>query len=168
MFSQIIKFIRILSSETSPLQISAGFALAMVIGFTPLLSVHNVLVLLVLLMFRINLAAFLLSWGLFSAIAYLLDPAFHNVGLAVLNNPELSSIWTDMYNSSLWRLTGFNNTIVMGSLTVSLIAFIPMLIIGSLFIKYFRTVILEKINNSRLFNIIKSNKWFSRFVAVVE
>lgn len=168
MFSQIIKFIRILSSETNPVQISAGFALAMIAGFTPLLSIHNLLVLLVLLVFRINLASFLLGWGLFSAMSYLLDPVFHDVGRSVLANPDLLSAWTEMYNSSMWRLTQFNNTIVMGGLVVSLIAFFPMLFIGSLLIKQFRKVILEKINNSRLFKFFKSSKWFSIFVAVAE
>ena len=168
MFSQIIKFIRILSSETDPIQISAGFALAMIIGFTPLLSIHNLLILLVLLMFRVNLAAFLLSWGLFSGMAYLLDPVFHNVGQIILAYPDLVSTWTDMYNSSFWRLTRFNNTIVMGSLFVSLVAFIPMLLLGDFLIKHYRNVVLEKINNSRLFKFIKSSKWFSRFVAVAE
>jgi len=168
MFSQIIKFIRILSSETDPIQISAGFTLAMIVGFTPLMSIHNLVVLLVLLIFRVNLAAFLLSWAVFSGIAYLLDPVFHDVGKAILSYPNLVSIWTDMYNSSFWRITQFNNTIVMGSLAVSLVAFIPVLLLGNFLIKYYRNVILVKLSSSSLFIFIKSSKLFSRIVAAAE
>ena len=89
MFSQLIKFIRVLSSEAAPIQISFGFALAMIVGLTPLLSLHNVLVIFCLLLFRVNLASFLLAWAFFSGIAYLLDPVFHEVGKSILNYPQL-------------------------------------------------------------------------------
>ena len=168
MFTQILKFIRILSSETAPIQISAGFALAMIIGFTPLLSVHNLIILLMVLFFRVNLAAFLFGWTVFSGVAYLLDPVFQNLGQTILTQPDLSNVWTDMYNSSVWRLTRFNNTLVMGSLLVSLIAFIPMLLIGNFLINHYRHDVLKYMNNSRLFMVIKNSKLFSKFISLAE
>jgi len=168
MFTQILKLIRILSSETAPIQISAGFALAMIIGFTPLLSVHNLIVLLMVLFFRVNLAAFIFGWAVFSGAAYLLDPVFQNLGQTILTQPDLSNVWTDMYNSSVWRLTQFNNTLVMGSLLVSLIAFIPMLLLGNFLINHYRNDVLKYMNNSRLFKVIKNSKLFSKFISLAE
>jgi len=168
MLSQIIKFIQILSSETAPVQISAGIALSMIPGFSPLFSLHNLLVLLVLLMLRINIAAFMLGLAFFTAFAYLLDPLFHSIGQLVLTQEGLQNFWTELYNSSFWRLTGFNNTIVMGSLLVSLAAFIPGLLLGNFLINHYRNDILVFLNNSRIFKAFKSSKLFTKIIAAAE
>ncbi len=168
MISQLIKFIRVLSSEDSPLQISIAFGLALIAGLTPLFSLHNVIVLFILLFFRVNLAGFIIAWAFFSGLAYLLDPLFHDFGKSILTHAELNGLWTDLYNSTFWRLTRFNNTIMMGSLVVSLIAFIPLVLISNFLVKNYRKHILEYINNSWLFRFLKSSKWFTRIVAVTE
>ena len=168
MFSQIIKLLRVLSAETSPLQISAGFSLAMVAGLTPLISLHNLLVVFILLIFRVNIAAFLLGLLFFSGIAYLLDPYFHQFGYSILNNENLSGLWTSMYNLSIWRISDFNNTITMGSLIIALLAFIPLLAICNLLIKRYRSHLLVYLNNSWLFRVIKSSKIITRLVSMAE
>ncbi len=168
MITQIIKFLRVLGSEAAPIQISMAIALAMIVGFTPLLSLHNALVVFVLLTFRINLAAFLLAWALFSALAYLLDPSFHHIGLSILQNESLQATWTTMYNSMFWRVANFNNTIVMGSLAVSLLAFIPLVVILNIFIKQYRSHILVFIKDSKIVKILQSSKLVTRLTSVVE
>jgi len=168
MFTQIIKFLRVLGSEASPIQISLAIALAMIVGFTPLFSLHNLLVVFVLLTFRINLAGFLLAWGLFSAVAYLLDPVFHQLGSSLLNNEGLQATWTTMYNSMFWRVAHFNNTIVMGSLVVSLLAFVPLLLVSNFLIKQYRSHFLAFINNSRIARFIQSSKLVTRFSSMME
>ena len=168
MFSQIIKFIRVLSSEVAPIQISLGFALAMIVGLTPLFSLHNLLVIFVLLLFRINLAAFLLAWAVFSGIAYLLDPLFHDLGKLILHHESLNALWTEMYNQPVWRIARFNNTIVMGSLEASLLAFIPFVLISNLLVKHYRSDVLTYVENSRLFKTLKSSKLLSRAVSLAE
>ena len=168
MFSRIIKLLRVLSSETSPMQISAGFALAMIAGLTPLISLHNLLVVFILLIFRINIAAFMLGLLFFSGIAYLLDPSFHQLGYSLLNNQYLNTLWTSMYNLSIWRLSGFNNTITMGSLVIALLAFIPVLIFSNLLIKHYRSHLLVYLNNSRLFHLIKGSKIITKLISMAE
>ncbi|MDH5613007.1 MAG: TIGR03546 family protein [Gammaproteobacteria bacterium] len=168
MITQIIKFLRVLASEAEPVQISMGIALAMVAGFTPLFSLHNVLVIFVLLAFRINLAAFLLALAFFTGLAYLLDPVFHNVGLFILQYAEMQATWTNMYNSIFWRVAHFNNTIVMGSLVATLLAFIPMVLILNFLIKRYRTHILVYLNNSKIVSWLQSSKLVTRFTSMVE
>ena len=168
MFSQIIKLFRVISSETSPLQISAAFALSMVAGLTPLLSLHNLLVILLLLVLRVNIAAFLLGLAFFTGIAYLLDPVFHKLGYAILNNPSLIDTWTGLYNITILRISHFNNTIVMGSLLVALAAFIPVMVIFNFLIKYYRENMLEYLNNSRMFRLIKNSKILTRMISMAE
>lgn len=168
MFSQLIKFIRLLGSETEPSQISMAFALAMILGFTPLLSAHNILVIFFLLIFRVNIAAFILASFVFSGFAYMLDPVFDQFGQYILSLPELIPTWTELYNSSWWRITRFNNTLVMGSLMASLIAFIPVALLSNILIKRYRTHVIAYVKNSHLFNILQNNKWISRLIKVAE
>ncbi len=168
MFSQLIKFIRVLSSDVSPLQISAGISLAMVMGLTPLLSLHNVLVVFLLLVLRVNIASFLLAWVFFSGLAYLFDPQFNQLGEYLLSRADLIPLWTDFYNQPIARLFNFNNTLVLGSLVVALLAFIPLLVIGNVLIVRYRQYIVEKFKKSRLFKFLSTSKWFGRAVSLAE
>src|SRR5581483_8555891 len=132
MLKTLANLLKVLNSETHPGQISLAFCLAMVAGLTPLWSLHNLLVLLLVLLVRVNLSAFLLGLAFFSGLAYGLDPLFHRVGLAVLTAGPLDGLWTALYNSPVWRMERFNNTLVKGSLVVSLLAFIPLYFLSNL------------------------------------
>ena len=125
MLGQISKLIKAFNSDIAPEQISLGIAFAMVAGLTPLWSLHNLLVLFLVCILRVNGAAFMAGLGLFAILAYLLDPLFHHLGLYLLRMDALSGLWVMMYNSTLWRIENFNNTIVMGSLVFSLVLFVP-------------------------------------------
>ncbi|MDT8272320.1 MAG: DUF2062 domain-containing protein, partial [Desulfomonilia bacterium] len=84
MIRLIARVLRVLNSEAAPSQISLALCFSLIAGFTPLMSMHNVVVLLLVLLIRVNLASFLLGLVAFSGIAYLLDPLFHLSGLALL------------------------------------------------------------------------------------
>ena len=156
----VAKFLKILNSESDPVQISLAFCLAMIMGFTPILSPHNLLVLLLVLLLRVNLSAFILGFGLFSGIAYLLDPLFHKIGLAILDANSLGSIWTALYNSTIWRVEKFNNTVVMGSLLFSLIFFVPLLLFSNLAINRYREYVFSWIQKTRVMKLFKATKFY--------
>lgn len=168
MFSQLVKFIRILSSETSPLQISTAIALALIMGLTPLFSLHNIIVIFLLLILRVNIGSFVLAWAFFSAIAYAFDPLFNQLGEYLLTRPELNTFWTSLYNMPLARVSGFNNTLLLGSFVVSIAAFFPLLLIGNMLIVRYRKYIVEKFKKSRLFKFFSTSKWFGRAVSLAE
>lgn len=160
MLRLIAKLLAVLNSETHPGQISLGFCFAMIVGLTPLLSLHNMVVLLLVLVLRVNLAAFLLGLGVFSGVAYLLDPVFHWNGLQVLTMPFLEGLWTSIYNCPVGRLSRFNNTIVMGSLVFSLILFIPMYFLSNNLIARYRAHVLAWIQKSRFMQVFKASKLY--------
>lgn len=168
MITQIIKFIRVLGSEAEPIQISMAIALAMIAGLTPMFSLHNLIVIFILLTFRVNLAAFLLAWVLFSGMSYLFDPVFHQIGLSLLNNESLHATWTTMYNTMFWRMANFNNTIVMGSLVVSLVLFLPLLLISNILIKQYRSNVLDYLSKSKIARFLQTSKLLTRFSSVME
>jgi uncharacterized protein (TIGR03546 family) len=136
------KILKVLNSEGDPWQISLAAALGMVAGLTPLWSLHNVIIVFLALVIRVNLSTFMGALLLFSGVAYAIDPVFHDVGLSVLTSEGLKETWTAMYQSPLWRIERFNNTIVMGSLVCSLAAFVPFFFLMQLFVRKYREHIL--------------------------
>jgi uncharacterized protein (TIGR03546 family) len=138
MIEAVANLLKVINSETEPGQISLALCLSMIAGFTPALSLHNLLVLLLVLVLRVNISAFGLGWAFFSATAYLLDPLFHRMGLIVLTAPSINVLWTGLYNTTWFRLDRLNNTIVMGSLLFSLVLFIPGFILFNMIIRRYR------------------------------
>jgi uncharacterized protein (TIGR03546 family) len=167
MIQQIIGLIRIIHSETDPRQISLGFALGMIPGLTPLTSLHNLLVLLAILFFRVNIGAAMLSWGVFKILAYALDPLFHQIGLFLLTGVAfLQGLWTTLYNAPLVPYTRFNNSIVMGSLVFSLFAFYPVYWGGRFMVVKYRETWMERFNRLRIVQVFRASdlyKWYSRY-----
>lgn len=167
MIQQIIGLIRIIHSETDPRQISLGFALGMIPGLTPLTSLHNLLVLLAILFFRVNIGAAMLSWGVFKILAYALDPLFHQIGLFLLTGvTSLQGLWTTLYNAPLVPYTRFNNSIVMGSLVFSLLAFYPVYWGGRFMVVKYRETWMERFNRLRIVQVFRASdlyKWYSRY-----
>lgn len=163
MLRLIARLLRVLNSETNPSQISLGFCFAMVAGLTPLVSLHNLVVLLLILILRVNLSAFLLGFVVFSGLAYLLDPVFHWNGLQILTVPKLEGLWTTLYNSTLWRVARFNNTIVMGSIVFSLALFVPLYFLSNDLIGRYREHVLAWVEKTWLMQFFKASKVYQLY-----
>ena len=166
MIQQLIGLIRLIHSETDPRQISLGFALGMVPGLTPFKSLHNVLVLLVLLFFRANYGAAMLSWAAFSILAFALDPLFHTFGLFLLRDvAPLQGLWSTLYNAPIIPYTRFNNSVLIGSLVFSLLAFYPVYWGGKVGVIKYRETVMERLNRLKIVQVFRASdlyKWYSR------
>jgi len=160
MIEAIAKLLKVLNSETDPAQISLAVCLAMVAGLTPFYSLHNLLVLLLVFLLRVNVSAFILGFLVFSGAAFLLDPLFHKLGLWVLTLPAFEGIWTALYGQLLWRIEGFNNTIVMGSILVSLLLLVPLFLCLNVLIRKYRQHILERLRKLKIVKILKASKFY--------
>ena len=166
MIKMIAKLLKVLNSETDPGQISLALCLAMVAGLTPLYSLHNVFVFLLVLLLRVNLSAFILGLTFFTGVAYMLDPLFHRAGLAILSADSLNGLWTSLYNITLFRLAKFNNSILMGSLIISGVAFIPFYILLNQLIRRYREHILAWVQKTRIMQLLKTSRLYSAYQAV--
>jgi uncharacterized protein (TIGR03546 family) len=166
MLKLIAKLLKVLNSDAAPGQISAAFGFAMIAGFTPFWSLHNLVVLLLVLVLRVNLSAFLLGLAFFSGLAFALDPLFHRIGLIVLTADSVNGLWTALYNGTLWRLDRFNNTIVMGSLLTSLALFVPLLLVSNLLIRKYRSHVLAWVQKSRILQAITASKFYGYYKTV--
>ena len=163
MIEMLAKLLKALNSESNPAQISLALALGMIAGLTPLMSLHNLLVLFLACILRINFSGFILSFTLFSGIAYALDPWFVQMGESLLTNESLKTTWTQLYQSDPWRFSHFNNTLTLGSLVISLIFFVPAFFIFKVLIVKYREHIYAWVKKLKLVQIMQSNQLYKAY-----
>lgn len=166
MLRTLAKLLQVLNSQTAPGQISLGVALAMVMGLTPFLTLHNFVVLLLLVVLRVNLSAFFLGLVGFSTLAFALDPLLHAIGMSVLQADALQGLWTSLYNTAPGRLEHFNNSIVMGGLVVSIVSFVPLLLILNRLITHYRAHVPGWFKDNRLVMAFKASGFYSVYQSV--
>lgn len=166
MIEMLAKLLKALNSESNPSQISLAFAMGMIVGFTPLMSMHNLVILFLACILRINFSGFILAVTAFSGIAYLLDPLFMQMGTALLIEESLHPFWTSLYQSDFWRISQFNNTLTLGSLFVSLLLFLPVVLLFRVLIIKYRVHILSWVKKLKLVQMFQGNQFYKIYQKV--
>ncbi|WP_373000341.1 TIGR03545 family protein [Sulfurimonas sp.] len=157
MFNFIRKLFKALNSSGKSWQLSGAIVLAMFAGFLPTSSLILLDVLFLALIFNVNFGLFFLFTAIFSGVGYLFDPVFESLGYSVLTNGSLNGFFTSLYNSALFRWSSFNYTLVTGSLIVSAVLAVPMLLILNRVITLYRDQIGAKLNEW------KATRWMKLF-----
>lgn len=166
LFRQLFNFLKMLNSETGHNQIAAGIACGFVLGMTPALSLQTLLVFLVVFFFRVQFGAAMIAAFFFKFIAFLLDPAFHAVGSSVLEMPALQGLFTSLYNMPIVPLTRFNNTIVMGSGVVTILAFPFVFLVSRAMILKYRATVLARFQQTKFWKAVKATslyEWYYKY-----
>ena len=163
MLNLLAKFLKLLNGEASPSQIALGFSFALFVGLTPFLSLHNLVVLFLVCMVRVNLSAFLLASAVFTLFAFIIDPLSISIGEAILSNPDLLQTWTGLYQSDLWRALKFNHTLLMGSVVVSLLLFIPVFFITKTIINVYRDRLMAWFETLKITKLVKASKFYKLY-----
>lgn len=138
MIRQVLKVFKALNSDEKPWQLSLGLAFGGIIGLMPLWTPHNIFLLFLAFIINLNFALLLVGFFFFSGVAYILDPLFHQIGLAVLTAEGMQEFWTGFFSNSIFLFDRLNNTLVMGSLLFSLAASVPLFFILNLLIRKYR------------------------------
>ncbi|MFQ5751046.1 MAG: TIGR03546 family protein [bacterium] len=163
----VSKFIKVLRSGESPPLIAGGFTLGFVVGLTPFWTLQNVVILVIAILTKINLAAVFFSVFLFSFVAYLFDPIFHDLGFLVLTKIEsIKALWTAIYNWPIAPFTRFYNTVVMGSLLTALVLAVPIYLLTKNGIIAYRKSWAEKFEKSKIVKVIKGSTLFKWYVKI--
>ena len=160
MLSLIAKFLKVLNSDASPGQVALGFAFALFVGLTPFFSLHNLIILFFVSVIRVNLSAFFLASAVFALLAYLPDPVSISIGESLLNNPDLVQTWTALYQSDVWRAFKFNHTLLLGSVVLALILFLPVLIVGRVMISLYRDRLMAWFEKLKISKLVKASKFY--------
>ena len=166
LLKQIFGFLKLLNSDTGTNQLAAGVAAGFVLGMTPAFSLQTILIVFLILFFRIQLGAALVSAFFFAFPAYLLDPVFSSVGSVLLESGSLEGLWTILYNMPIIPFTRFYNSLVMGSGVVAF-ALSPMIFFGSkVLIQKYRVTVVEKFKDTKFWKAVKATalfKWYAKY-----
>jgi uncharacterized protein (TIGR03546 family) len=162
----IQSIIKTLHSAGTPGQVAAGMALGSALGLTPLMQVHNLLILSFLILLNVSFGGGMLGWALFVPVGFLLDPIFDRIGLSLLNAPSLRPFWTDLTNTPLLPYTNFNNTVVLGSFVGWLVLAIPIFFAARYGVAKYRATIGERVRQSRFYKAVTASQaynWYRMF-----
>jgi uncharacterized protein (TIGR03546 family) len=157
---QLFSFIKLLNSDTGNISLALGMTCGFILGMTPVLSLHSLLIFLILFFFRIQIGAALVMAFFFKFVAFLLDPIFHWVGSQVLEMNSLKDVFTTLYNMPIVPYTRFNNSIVMGSAVVTILLSPFVYIVSSIFIKKYREVVVARFKETKLWKAIEATKFY--------
>jgi uncharacterized protein (TIGR03546 family) len=157
----IQSIIKTLHSAGTPGQVAAGMALGSVLGLTPLLNLHNLVIFSLLVLLNVSFGGGMLGWALFVPIGFLLDPLFDKIGLSLLTAPSLRPLWTDWTNTPILPFTNFNNTIVLGSFVSWVALAIPIFFAARYGIARYRATVGERVRQSRFYKAVTASQVYN-------
>ncbi len=158
MIRQVLKIFKALNSDEKPWQLSLGLAFGGIIGLMPLWTPHNILLIFLAFIINLNFALLIVGLFFFSGIAYILDPLFHQIGLAVLTAEGMQDFWNGFFNNPIFLFDRLNNTLVMGSLLFSLAASVPLFFLLNVLIRKYRQHIQVLFQKIPILNSLKIAK----------
>ena len=154
--------IRTLHSEGTPGQLAAGLALGAILGLTPLWNLHNAVVLALIIVLNVSFPGAMVGWALFVPVGFVLDPAFDWIGrILLLETPALRPLWTALYNAPVVPLTGFNNTVVLGSLVFALLLWLPLFFASRWGVARYRSTVAERVKRSAWYRMVTASKLYN-------
>lgn len=162
----LANFINAVSTGAHPAQIAGGFTLGFVMGLVPGWPLHVWILLIATLLLNVNLGMAVAGSFIAVVLAWLFDPLVDALGAWLLEDVALlHSLWTAMFNSPIWMLTRFNNTVVMGATVFGLAGAVPLFFaLRYLIIKY-RETIVARIRTWRLVALVRGSRaydWYTR------
>ncbi len=161
MLSSLAKLLNALNSEVAPWQIALALCFALPVALTPFWGLHNLLILLVVLLVRCNISAFLFGLAVFSLLAMLIDPVSVRLGESLLSNPGLQDFWTGLYQNDFWRLMGFNHTLTLGGFVIAAMAFAPLFVLFRVLILQYRVRVMAWVNKLKIVQALKASKFYN-------
>jgi len=161
MLSLLANLLKALNSESAPGQVSLAVALSAIVAFTPFFSLHNILILLIVLVVRTNLSGFLVGYALFAMLSVVVDPWSIRLGESLLANPGLMDTWVTLYQSEFWRMTAFNHTPTLGGFVIGVMAFAPVYLICNVLIRQYRARFMAWFLKLKVVQALQASKFFS-------
>ena len=163
----ISRLIKVLRAGPSPAQIGGGFAMGMFLGLMPGFNFYWLLICILIILINVNISAVILGWMFFALVAFLLDPVFHTLGYALLANIEwLRDFWTSLYNLPVFPISRYNNTVVLGSLIISVFLAVPVYYLVKYGIVKYREKLDPKIQKLKLVRVVKGSSVYNIYSRV--
>lgn len=151
-----------LNSEGTPTQVAAGIALGSIFGLTPLLSLHNAIMIAVVFLFNVSVPGAIIGWLVFTPVGFALDPLFHSLGAFLLAEVQaLSPLWHAIYAMPVIPLTSFNNTVLLGSSVGWVVLAGPVFFLARWGVRKYRETLFERVQKTKVYRAVTASKVFN-------
>ena len=163
MLTILAKLLKALNSEQSPNQLAMAICLSAVLGLTPLMSLHNIFVVLIALWFRVNLSILIVSYPFFALLGFLLSPLFESVGLSILQAKALIPVWESFFNTVVGRWSNFYFSGVIGSLVIALASSFVLFPVTRIAVDQYREKLLTRFEKFKVTRMLKASKFWQLY-----
>jgi conserved hypothetical protein TIGR03546 len=154
--------VKALHSEGTPGQVAAGIALGAALGLTPIMNLHNLVILAAIALLNVSFGGGMLGWALFVPVGFILDPVFDRIGRTLLlDTPALTPLWTWLFNAPGWPYTNFNNTVVLGSVVGWLALALPIYFAARFGVVRYRATLGERVRHSRIYQVVVASRAYN-------
>ncbi len=154
--------VKALNSEGTPGQVAAGIAVGAALGLTPILNLHNLLVVAAIALFNLSVPGAILGWLVSVPLGFLLDPIFDKIGhWLLLDVLSLFPLWTAIYNTPVIALANFNNTVVLGSLVGWALLAAPIYFVARYAVHQYRLKVFPRLAKSKAFRAVSASKLYN-------
>lgn len=167
MLTLLAKLLHALNSDSSIRQIALAIALGFIVGLSPLLTLHNIVIIFFVLVIRVHLGSFILATGFFSGLSYLISPVVVQIGESLLTNPDLTNAVTALYQLSIFKLAHGHHTYILGALVLGVVLAFPIYFISKFTIEKYRVHIMAFFAKFRIVQAIKASKFYGVYTALV-
>lgn len=154
----IFRFLKELNSSTSTKMMVLAVVLGLLAGFLPGFNLFTFLIFIIVFIFRIPIGLFLASFSVFGVVGYFLDPLFNKIGYSVLTFSFFKPLWTFFYNVPFFRWSGFNNTIVIGSLISGIVLGVIFYFVLNKIAFLYRKIVFEKLEKIKFLSWLVPNE----------
>ncbi len=168
MISFIAKIFVALNSNSRPSELASAIAFGFWLALIPGGNLLWIVLFIIAFLIKHNLAALLLSMGLFRVFTPLTDPFLDKLGALVLEHPGLQDFFTALYNIPLLPYSEFNNTVVMGGFLLGAACWFPLFILFNLLVKVYRKTIAPKLAESKIVKGLKKIPFVSKISKAVQ
>ncbi|NQZ83549.1 MAG: TIGR03546 family protein [Colwellia sp.] len=166
MLTLLVKLFQALNSESSTRQISLAISLGIIVGLSPILILHNLIILFMVLVIRVNLGAFILAVGVFKGLSYLLSPLILLIGESLLTSTSLYGLFDSLYQMSLFKLAHWHHTYILGALILGVILALPAYFISRYLIEKYRIHIKSFIDQFGIVKALKASKFYRLYLTM--
>ena len=168
MLNLLAQLLKALNSESAPGQIGLAVAFSLWVALTPMWTVNNLLIFILVLMLRVNLSTFFAGVAAFSLLTLALDPISERLGTALLQMTSLQPLWASMYQQGIWRVLQFNNTLMLGGSVLAILAFLPVSMLTRMLVVQYRARLLAWIQKFKVVQALKASKFYQWYQAAAE
>lgn len=155
MLTLLTKFLKILNSEASPLQIGWAVAIGLLAGLMPF-GPLTLLIVWVVCLFTINLSTFLLAWGLSKLLLILLAGPMEQLTWDYARTSWLLDL---LSRYEILQFLHLHHTLVLGGLVLGLLLFAPVAGLSAILVRLYRVRVMSKVQQWKLMQWLKASKF---------